>query len=322
MQFLKPGILSTIQDTGRNAYRYSGINPNGAMDKTAARLLNILLGNDENEAVIEFHFPAPEILFEGAAVIAIGGADFAPYLSNENGGISPINNWQAIQIPAGNTLKFRKRINGQRAYLAVKEGIHAQTWLGSKSTNSLLDFNTIRSRQRFALSSTNPTAFLPYLGQSVRPPYGASPMIRLIKGNEYALLTGESKTLLKDQTFTISQQSNRMGYRLMGETLQLSEKIELVSSAVDFGTVQLLPDGQLIILMADHQTTGGYPRVGNVVSVDLPMLAQCGPKDNIRFQFISPKEAEELLILREKEIRKLKATMYYFYSKLPTSVGI
>ncbi|WP_259015900.1 5-oxoprolinase subunit C family protein [Emticicia fluvialis] len=311
MQFLKPGILSTIQDTGRNAYRYSGINPNGAMDKTAARLLNILLGNHENEAVLECHFPAPEILFEEAAIIAIGGADFAPYLVNENGGISPINNWQAIQIPAGNTLKFRKRINGQRAYLAVKEGIQAQAWLGSKSTNSLLDFNTIRSRQRFALSSTNPSAFLPYLGLSIRPPYGASPVIRLIKGNEYNLLTNNSRALLQSQPFTISPQSNRMGYRLMGEALQLSEKTELVSSAVDFGTVQLLPDGQMIILMADHQTTGGYPRVGHVISVDLPLLAQCGPKDTIRFQYISAAEAEDLLILREKEIKKLKATIRF-----------
>lgn len=286
------------------------------MDKTAARLLNILLGNDENEAVIEFHFPAPEILFEEAATIAIGGADFMPYLFNQNYQSINLNNWQSIKVAAGSTLKFRKRISGQRAYLAVKGGIEAAAWLGSKSTNSLVAFNTIHTGQVFRLiSHAEFGGSLPYLGLSVRPPYSASPIIRLIKGNEYSFLTDESKTSLESKPFVISQQSNRMGYRLTGEALQLSKKIELVSSAVDFGTVQLLPDGQMIILMADHQTTGGYPRIANVISVDLPLLAQCGPKDIIRFQFISPVEAEELLILREKEIKKLKATMAYYYSK-------
>ena len=241
MQFLKPGILSTVQDTGRNGYRYTGINPNGAMDKTAARLLNILLGNNENEAVIEFHFPAPEILFEEAATVAIGGADFMPYLTTENNQSINLNNWQSIKVAAGSTLKFRKRINGQRAYLAVRGGIKAQEWLGSKSTNSLLNFNTIQAGQQFRLIPHTESGSLAYLGLSVRPLYSASPIIRLIKGNEYPMLTDESKALLENQTFAISQQSNRMGYRLTGEALQLSEKIELVSSAVDFGTCNCCP---------------------------------------------------------------------------------
>jgi antagonist of KipI len=306
MQFLKPGILSTFQDKGRNGYRYLGVNPNGAMDSMAVRLLNILLQNPENEATIELHFPGPEIFFEKDTLIAIGGADFSPCLLNP---ANQVNNWQCTWVPAGSTLKFRKRIWGERAYLAIKGGIATNEWLGSRSTNSLLDFNIIKAGYNFATTTHAKPGFLPYLGASIRPSYASSPLIRLIKGNEYDALTAGSKQSLENQSFTISRNSNRMGFRLMGEALKPENKIELISSAVDFGTVQLLPDGQLIILMADHQTTGGYPRVGNVISVDLPILAQCGASDTLRFQFVSQSEAEELLILREKEIRKLKATI-------------
>ncbi|GAB3503246.1 5-oxoprolinase subunit C family protein [Emticicia fontis] len=312
MQFLKPGILSTYQDNGRNGYRYSGINPNGAMDTMAVRLLNILLQNDEYEAAIEIHFPGPEILIEKDCMIAIGGADFTPYLVNENHQFIQVNNWQCNWVKAGSTLKFKKRIWGQRAYLAIKGGFSMKEWLGSKSTNSLLDFNTITLGHEVDTAIYIKLDFLPYLGYSILPPYSPSPIIRLIKGNEYDFLTPESKEILENQRFTITQNSNRMGFRLVGEALKQESKTELISSAVDFGTIQLLPDGQMIILMADHQTTGGYPRIGNVVSVDLPILAQCGAKDSIQFQFISLAEAEELLILREQEIRKLKASVKIF----------
>jgi len=313
MQFIKSGILSTYQDTGRNTYRYLGINPNGAIDRLAVRLLNILLQNQENEAAIEIHFPSPEIYFENNIIIAIGGADFRPYLIDKNQNEIEINNWQCTFVSAGTTLKFKKRLWGQRAYIAVKGGFPAAAWLGSKSTNNLLGFNGISPNHYLSIPEHTKPAVLPYLGFSIRPPYSASPTIRLIKGNEFGALTAESKERLEKQEFAISQHSNRMGYRLIGEALSLENPLELISSAVDFGTIQLLPDGQLIILMADHQTTGGYPRLGNVISVDLPILAQCGPKDVLKFQFISQAEAEELLILREKEIKKLKAGVDLVY---------
>jgi antagonist of KipI len=309
MQFIKSGILSTYQDNGRNGYRYYGINPNGAMDRMSIRLLNILLQNKEDEAAIEIHFPGPEILIEKDCLIAIGGADFSPYIIYGHNQSKEFNNWQCTYVSAGNRLKFKRRIWGQRAYLAIKGGFIVKDWLGSKSSNGLLDFNTIKPNHQIEIQSISEPDFLPYLGFSARPPYSSAPIIRLIKGREFELLTQESKKNLNNQIFTINQQSNRMGFRLMGKTLHFRSKIELISSAVDFGTIQLLPDGQMIILMADHQTTGGYPRIGHVVSVDLPLLAQCGPKDTIQFQFISLTEAEELLILREKEIEKLKATI-------------
>ena len=123
-------MLTTVQDLGRNGFRRFGINPNGAMDKTAARLINILLGNNETEAVIEMHFPAPEILFEEEAIFALGGANFGAKLNDET-----IENWKIHFAESGSVLKFTEKIFGNRCYLAVKGGFKIEKWLGSASTN-------------------------------------------------------------------------------------------------------------------------------------------------------------------------------------------
>jgi antagonist of KipI len=275
LKFIKKGILTTFQDLGKNGLRHLGVNPSGAMDKLTVRLLNILLKNDENEPVLEMHFPAPEILFEEDCTIIIGGADFSQMLDNE-----VIRNWKAINVNAGSILRFKKRVSGNRVYLTKK--------------------------------TVNDSDFLPYLGNSFVQQVSNlsnSIEIRFIIGNEQGLLTEKSKQSLENQLFTISQNSNRMGFRMKSEPLVLQTKIELVSSAVDFGTIQLLPDGQIIILMADHQTSGGYPRIGNVISVDLPILAQCGANDTIKLTSVSVEEAESLLVLQEKEIQKLKVSI-------------
>lgn len=281
MKFIKKGILSTNQDLGKNGLRHLGVNPSGAMDKLTLRLLNILLQKNENEQVVEMHFPAPEILFEEDYTIIIGGADFSPMLDNE-----PIANWKTINVKAGSILKFKKRVTGNRAYIAEK--------------------------------AVNENNFLPYLGNSfVRQVSNLSKTVevRFITGKEYELLSKKSKQSLENQVFMISQNSNRMGFRMQSDPLEVEQKLELVSSAVDFGTMQLLPNGQLIILMADHQTSGGYPRIGNVISVDLPVLAQCGANDMITLKAISVDDAEELLLLQEKEIQKLKASIRFFDGK-------
>jgi antagonist of KipI len=272
---LKKGILSSYKSLGNNGLRHLGINPSGAMDKLTVRLLNILLQNNEDESALEMHFPAPEILFEEDCMIAIGGADFKPMLNNQ-----PITNWKTVNVKEGSILKFQKRLSGNRAYLSKKTG--------------------------------NNGKFLPYLGNTFVRQFSNLLdyiEIRFIAGNEFNLLTEDSKQNLENQSFTITQKSNRMGFRMESEELELTKKIELVSSAVDFGTIQLLPNGQIIILMADHQTSGGYPRIGNVISVDLPILAQCGANDKIKLKAISIEEAEDLIISQEKEIQKLKASI-------------
>lgn len=275
MKFTKNGILSTYQNLGNNGLRHLGVNPSGAMDKLSVRLVNIALQNEESQPVLEMHFPAPEIIFEEDCIIIIGGADFSPTIDNK-----AIPNWKAILVKTGSVLRFKRQVSGSRAYMAMKEG----------------QFN-----------------FLPYVGQFSKLSHTKT--IRFIEGNEFDLLTEKSKENLENQPFTISTASNRMGFRMIGEPLEVSVKKELVSSAVDFGTIQLLPSGQLIVLMADHQTSGGYPRLGNIISVDLPQLAQSNINDIIILKKVSIEEAEELLLKQELELQKFKASIRFFNDK-------
>ncbi|MFN0138929.1 MAG: biotin-dependent carboxyltransferase family protein [Pyrinomonadaceae bacterium] len=306
--FQKSGILTTLQDLGRFGYRRFGVNPNGAMDESAARLVNILIGNPDtsgNEAVLEMHFPAPQIVFEANAVIAIGGASLSPDLDDE-----PIENWRPYFAKKGSQLKFQNKTNGNRAYLAVHGGFKLHRWLESASTNLAakiggLDGRKLAVGDRLSFNievNTPPDLARARVSISLLPSYSRFPTVRVIAGAEFGLLSEKSQQEILTHDFTISTNSDRMGFRLQGQPIALSRPYELVSAAVSFGTVQLLPDGQLIVLMADHQTSGGYPRIAHVISRDLPLVAQLGANDKVAFHMISLDEAEQLALEFENEL--------------------
>jgi antagonist of KipI len=306
--FQKAGILTTLQDLGRYGYRRFGVNPNGVMDQTAARLLNTLLGNPDtsgNEAVLEMHFPAPQILFEANAIIAIGGGDFAPTMDGK-----PLQHWRPHFVKKGSQLKFENKSSGNRAYLAVHGGFKTKHWLGSASTNLAAQIGGYDGRKfetgdRLIFNKKikrQPNLVAAQVSSSLLPSYSRFPTVRIITGAEFELLNDEARSKLLEQDFTISSNSNRMGFRLHGEPITLSKPHELVSVAVNFGTIQLLPDGQLIVLMADQQTSGGYPRIAHVISHDLPLHAQLGANDKVAFHMIEPREAEQLVIEFEAEL--------------------
>ena len=308
--FKKSGILTTIQDLGRNGFRRFGINPNGAMDKSALRLINILLGNTEAEAVLEIHFPAPEILFEKAAVFAVGGADFAPRLNNQ-----AIENWRVYEAEKGGVLKFGEKVFGNRAYLSIKGGFKIKEVLKSKSTNLTAKFGgfeggKLQNDDRIEFNSKFKIQNSKFkISYNLIPIYSRFPTVRVIAGAEFENLTAFSEQNFLKTDFVVSSNSDRMGFRLKGEPLYLLDKTELVSSAVNFGTIQLLPDGQMIILMADHQTSGGYPRIAGVIPTDLPLLAQLGANDKIAFHLVSLEEAESVAFEFEKDVHFLKTAV-------------
>ena len=301
----KGGLLTTVQDLGRNRFRRFGINPSGVMDEAAARLVNILLSNDENEAVLEMHFPAPQIEFEENAIVAIGGGDFTPQVDDIT-----VNNWRPFYAKKGSVLKFTGKTLGNRAYLAVRGGFKADEWLGSRSTNLTAAMGGHEGRKLntgdrldFKKSCGKVLGFKPgRVSGSLIPLYSRFPTVRVIPGAEFEQLTSKSSDLLVHQDFVISNNSNRMGFRLTGDPLQLVKPREFISAAVDFGTIQLLPDSQLIVLMADHQTAGGYPRIGHVISRDLPLIAQLGASDKVAFHLTDLKHAEDLQLDFEKEL--------------------
>lgn len=300
----KAGILGTVQDLGRFGHRRFGINTGGAMDRTAVRLINILLGNDESAAVLEMHFPASEIVFETTANFAVGGADFCPQLDN-----AAIQNWRSHSAEAGSVLRFSEKRLGNRAYLAVSGGFDVDNWLGSSSTNLVAGVGGFRGRKlqvgdriRFARPNSFRSRPAGVISPAIIPRYGNFPTVRVIAGNDFENLRSESKDAFEKQGYKISVHSDRMGFRLASDPLYVKTPNAELSSAVSFGTVQLLPDGQLIVLMADHQTTGGYPRIAHVIDRDLPVAAQLGAGDGIGFHMVSLAEAEALFFERERDL--------------------
>src|ERR1700748_2595544 len=313
---IKPGLLDTIQDMGRNGFGNWGISPGGAMDIYAAQVANLLVGTDNQEAVIEIHFPGPQILFEQNTLIAITGADFSPTINDE-----VIPRWQPVVVRKNTVLHFPSLVEGGRCYLSVHGGYCMKKWLNSYSTHlkagaggpeglplkkgDELPFNENTIYFAGLLKEESNFEILPWRVNTAKI-YQHPHEIGFIPGHEWTLLSAPSRAAFLENNFLIHPSSDRMGYQLKGSPLSLDQPVELVSSAVSFGTVQLLPDGQLIVLMADHQTTGGYPRIAHVVTAPLPNLAQLRLSDAIQFKPMDMEMAEQLLISRQKELHILQ----------------
>jgi antagonist of KipI len=313
LKIIKGGVFDTIQDLGRYGSQYLGINPGGAMDRFAAQAVNMLVGNSPTEPVIELHFPSSIFLFEQEVMIAIGGADFSPTIDGEE-----IPLWQPVIISKNSLLQFQKWKQGARCYLAVREKLNIEKWFNSYSTNvkaAAGGFNgrALAKDDMICFKEKNAYAALLNNGDTLVLPWKAdvlwskSPIDRIavIAGNEWDCLVEESRSKFLTASFKVDSLADRMGYRLQTR-LRAKQNGELVSSAVSFGTVQLLPNGELIILMADHQTTGGYPRIAHVASAHLPMLAQKQPGDKIYFRLTDQQNAENLLLLQQHHLLQLQ----------------
>lgn len=317
IKVIRQGVLDTLQDTGRYGFQHWGINPGGAVDRYAARVVNLLVGNPMNETVIEMHFPSGQFLFEKDALIAIGGAEWQPFLNDR-----PLPVWQPVIVRRNTILQFRGGGSGMRGYLAIAGGIEAESWLGSTGTGLSIVKGGFRGRK---LQNGDAIIFkeceidwqtwvhddhllqtLPWKA-NVAPVYHNPNTLFFTRGKEWDTLTETSRYAVSSQGFMVKPASDRMGYQLQGPALKRVHEEELISSAVTSGTIQLLPSGQLIILAADHQTTGGYPRVGHIISAHLPKLAQLKPGQFVRFHTAELSVAEKLCYAMEQELHILQA---------------
>src|SRR5687767_195372 len=314
LRIIKAGILDTVQDMGRYGWQHLGINPGGVMDKLSASLANVIAGNKMDTPVIELHFPASEFFFEQPALIAISGGDFTASINGEE-----IPALHPVLLNKYSILQFNHLKTGARAYLAIHGGIDIPGWLNSYSTHLKAAAGGFKGR---ALQKDDEVGISPipaissYLGEKEFQvlPWSAETgtintapgKIMVLPGNEYHRVKAESKKDFTTRPFTITGHSDRMGFRLKNTPLESNDRSEVLSSGVNYGTVQLLPDGQLIILMADHQTTGGYPRIAHVCSAELPRLAQMKPGEQINFKLTSQKEAEERLFQQERHLHQLE----------------
>ncbi|MBC7950030.1 MAG: biotin-dependent carboxyltransferase family protein [Chitinophagaceae bacterium] len=325
LRIIKAGVQDTIQDMGRHGWQHLGINTGGAMDKLSARLANILVGNELDEAVIELHFPAGAFFFEQPSLIALSGADFSATINGEE--IPPL---RPIIVSKYSILQFHRVERGARAYLAVHGGLDVPTWLNSRSTHLKAGVGGFAGRalqKDDEIGFRTPVDLCPLLGKrefdilpwktdNVWKDDMRAKEILVLPGNEWDRLTDPSKEMFFDRAFLISNHSDRMGYRLKSEQLSTHTQEEVVSSAVSFGTVQLLPDGQLIVLMADHQTTGGYPRVAHVISVHHSRLAQMKPGDLFIFRFTDLDTAHDLLVKQQQHLLQLQTACKFKLEQL------
>lgn len=309
MKIERAGLFSQIQDLGRTGHQKIGVSVNGPMDECSHRLANAIVGNADDCAVLECTFSGPRAAFTEDAVVALCGARMQVTIDGRR---VPLN--CALYVRRGAVLDIGRRIDGARIYLAVRGGFATPRVLGSRSTNSRAGFggydgrilragdevpvaDARRGDAPLRLEKYGVQSGLPFVAArpvAAVPPAAPEGRVRFIAGPQWAAFTQDAQADFVSRRYLVSPQSDRMGLRLKGEALTLQRPLEIVSEATVFGTVQVPPDGLPIVLMADRQSSGGYPKIGYVAGADLPRLAQLQPNDTLGFQPISQAEAETL----------------------------
>ena len=306
---LRPGLQTTLQDRGRFGCAMLGVGTAGAMDDVASRLANALAGNAPDAPLLEIALTGPTLRFDAAATIALTGAECTLRSGEES-----LPMWQPVAIPAGSTVEIGRARRGARAYLAIAGTFAVAPTLGSVATDvaARLGGAALREGDRIEIVASDGTGTPMHRTRrrwSLDPsPWfdaDASQPIRVIRGAHFDALDAASRASLFDATFRIAADSNRVGYRLDGSPLALAAPLELVSEPLAIGTLQLPPGGQPIVLMAEHPTVGGYPRIGQVATVDLPHLAQRRPGDPVRFAEIDLGAAQTRYLERERELARM-----------------
>jgi len=292
---LHKGIYDTIQDQGRYGNQHIGINPCGYVDFISASLANIIVGNPINHPCIEVFFPAASIQFNGDYTICIAGASFVPLINEHS---IPLH--QKIAVKAGDILRFLEPQKGNIAYVAIYGTLTATPWLDSFSES----YSPLQHHQKLnwtpsAITSTKPIN--ESLCQKLIDRIFNNEPIRFIPGPAWEDLAESSIVTLLNTPFTIGLQANRMSYPLKGPLLNNKRSNPYLSSGVTRGTIQLLPSGEIIVLMADHQTIGGYANLGQIILVDLPRLAQWNKHLPLRFKMSTIESAHS----KYREIQQL-----------------
>ncbi|WP_232698756.1 5-oxoprolinase subunit C family protein [Brevibacillus daliensis] len=342
IQVLKPGLLTTIQDQGRAGYQRFGVVTSGTMDVVAMRVANLLVGNDEYAPVLEMTLVGPKLRFQKDTLLAITGGDLTAKVYGRS---LPLNRpvylkadtvveWFGCRdgcrayVAVAGGFAGTEVLGSKSTYLRGSWGGHHgrnlkagdqityqnSGRLSNQFKDSLSrrmnDTNTIHRNIELHTdhNANSPAWFAPdwRVGSVITNLYSRRSRVRIISGTHFTDFTIESQRNLVNQSFRITPQSDRMGYRLKGAQLTLSEPLELLSEAVVHGTIQVPPEGNPIILLSDRQTTGGYPRIGQVITVDLPLLAQAKPGEEIMFKLVDHREAERLLIKREDALLELQ----------------
>jgi biotin-dependent carboxylase-like uncharacterized protein len=301
LHIVKPGLLTTVQDLGRYGHQEAGVPVAGPMDTFSHRVANQLVGNAPDAATLEVTLLGPEIIVDAATTMAIAGAQFEVTCGDR-----PVPMSASFQVQRGQRIKFGRIVQGARAYIAVAGGIQTSPVLGSRATHLVSRMGGFNGRA-LAAGDRVPIADEPTprpLRKSaglVLPSKGRA-LLRVMPGPQADWFEADALKTMDGVSFRISPQSNRMGYRLQGPPLVRLHDRELISEPLGIGAIQVPAAGEPILLMADRQTAGGYPKIGYVISADLPLAGQLAPGDFIEFNLCSQQEAVAALIARERQL--------------------
>ncbi|MBO4265764.1 MAG: biotin-dependent carboxyltransferase family protein [Lachnospiraceae bacterium] len=312
--FNKGGLFTTVQDYGRMGYQNLGFHVCGVMDRHAYWVANLLVDNTDREAVIEFTICGPTLYFTSDTVICITGGDYDPKINGEK-----IPMYQAVEVHKGDELEMGFCKTGTWGYIAFAGGLDVPVVMGSRSTDikcKLGGYEGRPIRDGDEIDFLSNVKSLPLMKERKleTPEYGAEVVeLRVTMGPQDDHFTQEGLGTFLDSEYTVTSQCDRMGYRLEGPVIEHNELgADIISDGIAKGAIQVPNSGQPIIMMSDRQTLGGYTKIANVISVDIPKLAQCKYPQKIRFSQVSVEEAqriymmerERMMLLNERFIKK------------------
>jgi antagonist of KipI len=300
IQVQSPGLLTTVQDLGREGFGPLGVSASGAADAISLRLGNRLVGNAEGAAALEMTLLGGTFLFPHGAIISLTGSDFAATLDG-----SPLSLWTSVEVKPGQTLRVGSTRSGARCYLCVQGGIIVKPFLGSASTHLLSGLGGQQGRALHkgdVLHIGPATASFRERAVAAQALERLSPrkVLRVTPGPQSDLFPQKSQQLFYESTYRIAEDSNRMGLRLEGQHIAQGSSGEMITEGVSIGAVQITAGGSPIILFVEQQTTGGYAKIANVISADLHSLGQLRPRDEIRFERVDWDTARSLLLEQEQ----------------------
>ncbi len=301
IRVLKAGMLTTVQDLGRTGYQSQGFSVAGVMDVRSFKIANLLLDNPENEAVLEFTLIGPTLQFTSETIIAITGGDFMPTLNGE-----PVPMYEAVYVNRGDILKFGSARTGSRGYIAFSSYLDVPVVMGSRCTNLKSGIGGFKGRKLKDEDYINfriKRRYLPYfLSRKLKAEDFSAEQetLRVVLGPQDERFTKAGIETFLSEEYTVTSDFDRMGCRLEGAFIAAKEMGDMISDGIAYGSIQVPSHGKPIILLSDRQTTGGYPKIATVASVDIPKLVQRKTDHKIRFQSISVQEAQQLY--REEEL--------------------
>ncbi len=305
IEVIRPGALTTVQDLGRTGWQHLGVPAGGAMDRRSARIANLLLGNAEDDPLLEAALVGPELKFLSDTWIAVTGAH-----------IEGVEGWRPLKVRAGQTISLARIDHGVRVYLAVAGGLEIPRVLGGMGTLVRAGIGGLGGRSLLAgdrlaaeTATMNDTVGGWSAGMEFRAAGTDEPKVRFVRGLQWEWFSAASRQVFTSKPFVITPRSDRMGMRMEGPVLKLKEPRELVSEGVGFGSVQVPPDGHPIVLMADRQTLGGYPKIAHVIAADLPLLVQARTGAKVSFAEVSLAEAQELYVKEEHSIAMFRTAV-------------